>query len=143
MVPEHEIPNEEQDTVGRRGLANTRVRVNGPAPKLQKHRVEAGVMAFRFFCSIFGNYAARKVSNLVARPENCLRETSPDDSSANNRDGRRGRRELPVDDSLLSSDAHLRRRLFPAVDRRGSCSWICTCVALLLSGPCIRSQCLN
>lgn len=101
--PKYDSQDEERaKRVGRRAAAS-RARVNGPTPKLQKHRVEAGVMAFRFFCLIFGNYAARKASNLVARPESCLRETSPDDSSANNRDGcQRGWQELPVDDSPLS-----------------------------------------
>ena len=49
------------------GEERPRVRVNGPAPKLQKQR-RSTVMAFRSFCLIFGNYAARKASNLVARP---------------------------------------------------------------------------
>lgn len=95
----------------------------------------SSVMAFRSFCLIFGNYAARKASNLVAfvghRPEARLRETSADDSSANNRETGRPANQ-PADGKSLPVDSlrgarwtfhHPGRRLFH-VDRRGSCNWI-------------------
>ena len=95
----------------------------------------SSVMAFRSFCLIFGNYAARKASNLVAfvghRPEARLRETSADDSSANNRERDRSASQ-PADGKSLPVDSHRGarwtfhhpgRRLFH-VDRRGSCNWI-------------------